>query len=272
MHRETVNHATKQYPFLIEHLNVKYIPHFHVETEIVYVLDGTVTITIENNRFTLKKGEIGIILPEQIHNLDSQEYSRTFVMKLFPTTDIGHIQLQNCIITSDSAHYKPLTENIATIMRENENKEIGYEPAVNICAEKILLMIIRNMPHHRLENRVQSRLAGQNDFLIAVTAFLEQNYANDFTLDDAAQYMNYTKSYFCHRFKQITGVTFWKYYTIFRLEKSIQFMKRFPNQRFIEIAGEAGFKNIRSFNQAFKEYYRCTPREYMKRYDVTEQN
>ena len=29
MYNELINSATKEYPFLIKHINVKYIPHFH---------------------------------------------------------------------------------------------------------------------------------------------------------------------------------------------------------------------------------------------------
>ena len=32
------------------------------------------------------------------------------------------------------------------------------------------------------------------------------------------------------------------------------------------ISEMSGFKNVRSFNQAFKEYHQCTPSEYMKKY------
>lgn len=51
MYHEVINHATRQYPFLIEHIDVKYIPHFHEEIEIVYVIDGNLHVSIENNSF-----------------------------------------------------------------------------------------------------------------------------------------------------------------------------------------------------------------------------
>jgi two-component system response regulator YesN len=151
-------------------------------------------------------------------------------------------------------------------MRENEEKNLGYELAVNIASEKILLFILRHTDYIRLESGAKIRLTSKNGFLNSVTAFLEERYAEDFSLDDVAKSLQYTKSYFCHRFKDITGVTFWKYFTLFRLEKAVEKMKDFPNKRYTEIAGECGFKNIRSFNQSFKEYYRSSPREYSKRY------
>lgn len=266
MYHEVINYATKKYPFLIEHTDVKYIPHFHDETELVYVLNGSLNVIIENNSFILKEGEIGIITPKLIHNLYSFESNKTFVMKLFPVIDISNIQLVDAVVSPGSENYELLKKYISDMMIENNNKSLGYELSVNICAEKIFLAIIRNMKYILLEDATKIKLASKSNFLNSVTSFLEQHYAEEFSLEDIAKHLNYTKSYFCHYFKRITGVTFWKYYTIFRLGKSIQLMKDYPDKRYIEIASECGFKNIRSFNEAFKKYHQCTPREYMKKH------
>lgn len=266
MYHEIINHATKQYPFLIEHIDVKYIPHFHEETELVYVLNGSLNVTIENNSFILKEGEICIITPKLIHNLYSVKSSKTFVMKLFPVIDLSNIQLIDTVVSPGSENYDALRKHISDMMIENKNKALGYELSVNICAEKILLAIIRNMKYILLEDSNKIKLVSKSDSLNAITSFLEQHYAEGFNLEDIAKHLNYTKSYFCHYFKRITGVTFWKYYTIFRLEKCIQMMKKYPDKTYTEIACTCGFKNIRSFNQAFKEYHHYPPREYMKKY------
>lgn len=266
MYHETINFATKEYPFLVEHTDVKYIPHFHTEPEIVYVIQGKVNVTIENNTFIITEGDICIFTPGLIHNLYTYESSKTFVMKLFPSEHLGNIQLYNNIIHRGDEVYDKLLENIKCIMTENKEKNTGYELCVNICAEKIFLLIIRNMKYSKLKDTAQIKLANKNEFLNSVTAFLEEHYAEDITLEEAAMHHNYTKSYFCHYFKAVTGVTFWRYYTIFRLEKALNMMKEYPDKKLIEIASNAGFKNVRSFNQSFKEYHHCTPREYVKKY------
>lgn len=263
---EESNSATREYPFIIKHSDVKYIPHFHEETEIVLVMNGELNITLEDKSYILQKGEISIITPGVIHNLYSSKPSEAFVIKLYPIIDIETVQLSSPIIKETDKNYPLIKNLIIEIMRENEEKNLGYELAVNIASEKILLFILRHTDYIRLESGAKIRLTSKNGFLNSVIAFLEERYAEDFSLDDVAKSLQYTKSYFCHRFKDITGVTFWKYFTLFRLEKAVEKMKDFPNKRYTEIAGECGFKNIRSFNQSFKEYYRSSPREYSKRY------
>ena len=266
MFYEVINHATREYPFLIEHKNVKYIPHYHEETELVYVLEGELGVTLENKSFTLKKGEICVITPRQIHNLYSFSDNKTFVMKLFSVIDIGNICLKDSIITSESTGYNKIRSYIDDMIFEDSTRGVGYELSVNIISEKIFLFIIRNMEYHQMEGLDQVKLKNKSEFLDSVTAYLEEHFSEEFSLFDVATSQNYTKSYFCHYFKKITGVSFWQYYTIFRLEKCIQMMKKNPKKKYIEISEMAGFKNIRSFNQAFKEYHQCTPREYMKKY------
>lgn len=266
MYYEEINYATQDYPFLIEHKDVKYIPHFHKEPELVFVIEGELTITIENNTFILKKGEICIFTPGLIHNLYSYTPNKSFVMKLFPVLDLGNIQLSKNVVNSDDAIYDELLENIICIINENQEKNPGYKLAVNIYVEKIFLTIIRNMKYRTLANNALTKLENKNVFLNSVTDFLNEHFADKFTIDDVSKHLNYTKSYFCHYFKKTTGITFWKYYTIFRLEKAIQMMKQFPKKSFAEIAENSGFKNIRSFNQSFKEYHQCSPGKYMNKY------
>ena len=266
MYHELINHATRNYPFLIEHINVKYIPHFHEEPELVYVMEGNLNVTIGNNGFVLKENEICIFTPGVIHNLYSHEYNKSFVMKLFPAIDISNIQLNNAVITPASDNYDILKNYISDIINENTKKAKGYELAANIIAEKILLYIIRNTDYHILENTMQIKRENESDFLNSVTAFLEQHYAEQFSLEEVAKHLNFTKSYFCHYFKEVTGVTFWNYYTLFRLEKAIQMMKENPSKKYIEISENSGFKNIRTFNESFRKYHMCTPREYIRKY------
>ena len=70
-------------------------------------------------------------------------------------------------------------------------------------------MIIRNMKYKRLEDKDRTKLSDSSGFLNSVTAFLENHYMDRFSLEDVAEHFYYTRSYFCHYFKRITGVTFW---------------------------------------------------------------
>jgi len=264
MYHELVNYATPQYPFLTEHLNVRYIPHFHEETELVYGIAGELEVTLGTQTFTLRTGQICFIPQGMVHNLYTKTYSKCFVLKLYPLVDFSNICLANHVVSQDTKGYDQLLTNIHTIIHENQRKAPGYQLAVNICAENILLTVLRELEYHQLDSKIKTRHQSENHFLSEVNAFLEENYSGDLSLCDIARHFNYTKSYFCRHFKSITQQSFWDYFTAFRLEKAILMIKTVPREKLAVIASRSGFKNTRSFNLAFKNYYRCTPSEYRK--------
>ena len=264
MYKEHINNATKSYPFLIEHDDVKYIPHFHQEIEVVYVLEGELLITLGNENHTIKKDDICIILPNSIHNLFTHTHSKTFVAKLYPVIDLNNIKLTQNIFNIDSPIYEELKECLSNIIKENKFKTDGYELAVNINASNLILMILRNIEHCKIDSRTKSLLLHEGDFLNQVDKFLDEHTSNDITLAEIAEKLNYTKSYFCRQFKKIAGVTFWEYYTMYRLELATELIKTSANMNMTSIAYNSNFRNVRSFNNAFNKYYHCTPSEYKK--------
>ena len=264
MYREMINRASQAYPFLIQHTDVRYIPHFHPETEIVYVIDGALTFTHGMHSHTVTAGDICVITPDAIHNLFTEEHSTSYVMKLYPAADLSNIQFEEVIVRPGAPIYDALLQHILQIMEENRLKKPAYELAVNIGAESIFLLLLRHLPHHTLDNRKKSKHISESNFLSLINRYLEDHYMEDFGLEDISELLNYEKSYFCRYFKRVTGITFWEYYTLFRLERSIQFMQQFPKETISVVANASGFKNVRSYNEAFKKTYRCTPVEYKK--------
>ena len=51
------------------------------------------------------------------------------------------------------------------------------------------------------------------------------------------------------------------YLALYRLEKAAAALS-FSSDRIIDIAYEAGFRNIRSFNRLFQKYFHLTPSAY----------
>ena len=265
MYNELINNATRDYPFLIKHVNVKYIPHFHEETELVYVLEGELLFSLGMESYPIRKGDICIISPHLIHNLYTEAYSETFVMKLFPILDLSNLRLDDPILRKDDPGYEKLCGYIRSIQDEHETRAAHYKLAVNALAEQVFLFILRETRHQTLDGKIKGKHITDNEILDKINLFLEAHYTEDLSLIDVAKHLSYTKSYFCRYFKRMTGMTFWEYFTLFRLEKAIRAIKETPKESITVIASRAGFKNVRSFNKAFKDFQHCTPREYREK-------
>lgn len=47
--------------------------HWHKEIEFIYVIDGTLTVSVNSRKFEMNRGDISVILPEQPHALFQYE-------------------------------------------------------------------------------------------------------------------------------------------------------------------------------------------------------
>ena len=63
--------------------NFTYPQHLHICYELIVLLDGKMTVTIDNIPYSLKKNEAVLVFPNQIHSLDSTKSEH--ILFLFST-------------------------------------------------------------------------------------------------------------------------------------------------------------------------------------------
>ena len=56
-----------------------FAPHFHANFELIYMLYGTLVLTVGTRTETISKGEIALILPNQVHAMKGDDASLAFV-------------------------------------------------------------------------------------------------------------------------------------------------------------------------------------------------
>lgn len=98
--------------------------------------------------------------------------------------------------------------------------------------------------------------------------YIDENYMYSLSLDQLAQKMYFSTSYFCTVFKQKTGMTFNKYLQKVRMEKALQLLNETP-MRVYEIAEATGYVDPKYFIRVFKNTYLLTPDEYRRQNRIT---
>lgn len=84
------------------------------------------------------------------------------------------------------------------------------------------------------------------------------------TLDDGAQFFNYSKFYFHRLFTAVTGIRFSDYLLSRRLNKAVALIQN-TDWNISFIASELNFSTPSAFTRAFKQYYKITPSELQSR-------
>ena len=74
-HRSAINYLYRQYDE-----NLQFHSHFHESFELIYVYEGEISVVIEKEIYTIKKGQCLLIMPNQIHSYFTKKYSKTFIL------------------------------------------------------------------------------------------------------------------------------------------------------------------------------------------------
>ena len=93
--------------------------------------------------------------------------------------------------------------------------------------------------------------------------YVEQNYSEPIPLEKAAGIAALDSSYFSVYFHAKVGITFTDWLRQVRVKKAMELMKT-SDFSISEVAEAVGFKDLKTFERAFKRYALKTPREFKK--------
>jgi len=101
----------------------------------------------------------------------------------------------------------------------------------------------------------------ESPMITRAKSFIREHYAEDLSLPQVAQFANTSPFYFCKLFKRATGLTFTKFLSHVRIERSRNLLIN-PQLRVCEVAYEVGFQSLTHFHRVFQKLLGQTPTEY----------
>lgn len=99
--------------------------------------------------------------------------------------------------------------------------------------------------------------------------FIDENYNNNISLEQVADYVGLNPSYFSKLFKETTGISFVKYLEKIRMEEAINMIVN-TDMMLSEIGLKIGYNSPNYFSKVFKKFTGLTPDSYRERYSVYE--
>ena len=252
--------------------------HWHREIEIIFMNRGTLNFGVNKEELQLREGEFHIINSGDIHYFLASPESERIVIQLdlmifaeLQCVKENHMELFTLFnqiqkASTDWALHlkKKMIDHLLVLHQEFSQKQLGHEIAIRACLYEILLLLYREAPRLEEGNGKTSREKRSVDSLKKVFAYMEAHYQEEITLTDVADYVGFTPTYFTKFFKRHMGTTFWQYLTQYRLNK-VQWQLLNQASSITEIAYDAGFTNLKTFNRVFKAELGLSPREYRKR-------
>lgn len=270
---------TEQYPFRLELNKVdgfQYPLHWHNATELVYNASGVCRLNAAGTEYQLYEGDLLLIPSGEIHEITSctRDGKRYFIQFNISALDgFGSIndikpfmkKIIKIIKTDDTTFHNAVERCVAELISEYEKKDYAYALSLNARIFDILVLISRSMAAKAGlvdSTNCDSKIAGLSKINLALD-YIEKNYPTQITLKDVSSAAGFSEYYFSRLFKEYTGQNFLSYLNSFRVKQAEKLL-RSSDKQIADIALEAGFNSLVTFNRIFRKVKGCPPSLYRK--------
>ena len=249
--------------------------HWHKETELVFVRTGSVKMVINDVLHTLGPGDMAVILGGDTHSyFQTYDHERVVVMfapELFEDgEELRLIQKKMKGISRVSTqwnerHQQEVQSIFLRLIELNDTTQLGRNLSVRARLYDLVVLLSNGFEQDAQQRDTQEKSAQAAMLANLEKAFLyvERNFSQHIDLQDAADELGFTTSYFARFFKRFTGTTFMEYLTAYRVGR-VQRLLAERRMNVTQIAEATGFSSVKTFNRVFKAHTGMSPREYQK--------
>lgn len=244
--------------------------HYHSHYEILYIEQGTRSITInEVTKHTIDKGCIVLIPPNIIHSTQSASKNQTRILiNISPSLidDIISFTSKNAITCFDSIILPLRESDVKTVkyyldtLEKNNSEHIAFKD--DICKSLLCSFLMElSSIYHNLYNSGELVFSKPSDSVEKAMDFISQHYYEDITLSDLAKAASLSKDHLIRIFAEKYNVTPIKFLNIFRVITAKRFLES-GTMSISDVARACGYNSNTSFTRIFKQITLDTPKEY----------
>lgn len=237
------------------------IGHRHDYYSIELVTGGEAVQYINEEKYVCREGSIVLMSP-----FDSHRYKYSGVLTLeFMCFDEGmlfsdvwdNIDIDNFpyVAELNDDEFVSALSDISTIRKEKKRRDEMSEIMIKSTTNKLVAMILRGA-HKKCEKRKHKDIK-------SALSYIRYHFREPITMEEMADKLHITPSYFCRCFKDYTHQTFKEYITALRLEYAMRQIKT-TDKSITEICYESGFSTCAYFSKIFTKKFGKTPKEIRK--------
>lgn len=243
--------------------------HWHRELELLYILNGHATVTMDGEQYELEPLDAIVMDYAKIHEVLYAmpqtmgiciHISRQLLRRYVKESELIAIRCAGTqLLPEQQTYYSEICECLKEITVLYVNQRKTY----HLRSTALILNILASLIEHFSEpvtKSVSAARVGNMERLEQICDYVEHHYREEIILQDAADELGLNREYFCRFFKQSTGTSFIKYVNQVRINHIYQDLLH-TDEGVQDIMEHHGFYNQKLFYRMFKERYDCTPRE-----------
>lgn len=266
-------------PFLVKKIVRPYFStdfHFHNECQLVYVLSGSGTRIIGGSIEHFEEGDLTFVGPNVPHvwySKSDPDYSgkEAVSVALYINPDAVCENLKELIDIKDLRHFFKESERGISICNAKKEQITGILEQMpgqkNIALLASFTQILNQLldPADLVWLNVPNPLSvysGQTPGRVhKLMHYIQQNFTEDITLQQAASITGLQIHSFCRFFKSVSNRTFSDFLNEVRIGLANKLLQQ-SDLPVTQIALECGYTNISYFNRRFKKINKMSPKEY----------
>ena len=239
-----------------------YPEHIHQFSEIIYVTDGEMQITVDDKTETMRKGDVAVVAPFRAHSFSTDNYverwvcvfSNDFVTNFLSDDDFFSIR-ENCVFNASDR----LAGYINGYLPDSE--ELFFElTEETIRAFRTIIFAIYEEYLRKVKN-TKNKI--HNKALSSILFYISERYTEDISLSSIGSALGYSPKYVSLCLSDIDEFNLSSLVNSFRIDYAKNLLAG-TSYKMVDIAIECGFSNERSFYRAFSQLTGETPGDYRR--------
>lgn len=239
--------------------NLTFPAHLHSACELLFVMEGSLLVTIQDESRILEKNCAALIFPDTIHSYETMDNECLVFLCIFnpaSVKDYYHLfrkfRPDNPFLPSTQIH-PDVSLGIQRIL------ETGLEETSH-CIAWLHVILSYLLPAFELVVRKNRE---NTDITYQVIQYISLHFQEPLTLEHMAKELHFNKSYISRIFSGKLNCGFYDYVNQIRLDY-VSHAIRTSDKTLTVLWQEAGFESQRTFNRVFKKVYGMTPTQYRK--------
>lgn len=236
-------------------------PHVHSHMEFVFVLQGTLTLSIGNEEYPVSAGNVAIIPPYEVHKYQSPLPSECYILacpaEYVPEyRQILRDQTFSPPVVPYSAATAALLPEMVCLCAGGHCIEPGQQSSFKKKA--LLYCSLSDLLHASSLIRSPSR---ELDLYRNAIVYVTNHYTQKLELPAVAKELGISTSHLSRVLSSRGGLGFSNLLNSLRCYEARRLLLQ-TEQSISQIALESGFGSIRSFNRVFRKQFNCLPKDF----------
>lgn len=242
--------------------------HYHENIELLYLLNGNLVVTVEEETFALNPRDMLVINANRKHSYegDQDAFLGRFVISCGKTKELLKQNMImfwcNSVVDKNQA-YDELRTIITQIFNQYHKNEAMGRIYLNSLYYQMLHTLTSNFLLTVNDIRYEAEKSKADDRIQEIFEYIRTNYRQNISLQDLAEQLYLSSAYLSKYIKKKCDASFIELINSVRLDHAMEDLL-YTNESIMKIAMDNGFASVAAYNKTFKEKYAMTPSEFRR--------